>query len=67
MTFEIFINIKIETIEKIILLRTADNGYKFKNDYTELSEAQNYAYWDANFCLSTHKFYNAGVLRRHVF
>ena len=28
---------------------------------------QNYAYWDTNFCLGMHKFYNAGVLRTHVF
>ena len=28
---------------------------------------QNYAYWDTSFCLGTHKFYNAGVLCRHVF
>ena len=33
----------------------------------ELSEMQNYAYWGANFCLGMHQFYNARVLRTHVF
>ena len=35
--------------------------------FSELSETQNYAYWDANFCLGTHKFYNAGVLHAHIY
>ena len=34
---------------------------------TELSEAQNYTYWDANFCLKTHEFYDARVHPMHVF
>ena len=34
---------------------------------SELSETQNYAHWVINFCLQTHKFYNGGVLRMHVF
>ena len=34
---------------------------------SELSETQNCAYWEAKFCLGSHKFYNGGVLRMHVF
>ena len=33
---------------------------------SELSEMQNYVYWDANFCTGTHKFYSVGVLRMLV-
>ena len=33
----------------------------------ELWERQNYAYWDATFCMGTHEFYNAEVLPMHVF
>ena len=34
---------------------------------TELSETQNYAYWDANFLPGTHGFHQTGVRRTHVF
>ena len=33
----------------------------------ELSETQNYAYWDANFLPGTHGFHQARVSRTHVF
>ena len=33
----------------------------------ELSETQNYAYWDANFSPGTHGFHQARVPRTHVF
>ena len=36
-------------------------------DITELSETQNYAYWDANFLPGMHGFHQARVPRTHVF
>ena len=41
--------------------------FQIKEGGQSSRKTQNYPYWDANFCLSKHKFYNTGVLRTHVF
>ena len=40
---------------------------RIKAHFAELSETQDYAYWDANFFPGTHKFHHVGILHMHVF
>ena len=50
-----------------VLLKINEESARNVVVVTELSEMQDYAYWDANFFPGMHKFHHARVPRTHVF